>query len=119
MPVAGGVALFTLGAILTFALTGSVRGIDLTILGVILMVAGACTLLLPLLGLIRSFLNGKPGPRRQLRSRSGGDKPPARSRQNVIDDQRRFAERRRGTSSLDGERRGTDERHDRQGRDRS
>jgi hypothetical protein len=37
MPMGGGLAVIVVGAILTFALTGSVRGIDLHTVGVIVM----------------------------------------------------------------------------------
>jgi hypothetical protein len=74
MPIGGGLTLIVVGAILTFALTGSVRGIDLQTAGVILMLAGAVSLLLPLLG------------RRQRSSRTS-----ARSRQDIIDEARRHS----------------------------
>jgi hypothetical protein len=71
MPIAGGIALLAIGAILTFALTySSLGGVDLNIVGVILMLAGAARLLLPLLTGTR--------PRR--------NRPTARSRQDVIDE---------------------------------
>jgi hypothetical protein len=47
MPIAGGIALLVIGGILTFALTGSIQGLDLHVVGVILMLAGALALLLP------------------------------------------------------------------------
>ncbi|GAA2428130.1 hypothetical protein GCM10010191_46390 [Actinomadura vinacea] len=78
MPVAAGTALLTVGAILTFALTGSLRGLDLHTVGVILMLAGAAGLVLPLLTGTRSRPN-------RLRSWPPG-RPPARSRQDAIDD---------------------------------
>jgi hypothetical protein len=50
MPIAGGIAIFVLGAILRFTLTAvSVREINLHIRGVILMLGGVAGLLLPLL----------------------------------------------------------------------
>jgi uncharacterized protein DUF6458 len=74
MSIGGGITILILGAILTFALTGSVRGVDLHIVGVILMLGGALGLLLPLL----------------IRARAGGRRRPkgmtARSRQDVIDE---------------------------------
>ncbi|MFI0487700.1 DUF6458 family protein [Actinomadura sp. 9N215] len=70
MPIAGGVALLTIGAILTFAVTGSVRGIDLHAVGTILMAAGAALLLLPLV------MRGMSPPKRWS----------ARSRQDAIDE---------------------------------
>lgn len=71
MPSGGGIALIVIGAALTFALTGSVRGLDLRAAGVILMLAGAACLLLSLL------------------VRTGRRRTSARSRQDVIDDERR------------------------------
>ncbi|MCW2900973.1 MAG: hypothetical protein JWO67_3238 [Streptosporangiaceae bacterium] len=70
----GGITLIACGAILTFALTGGpVLGVDLNVAGVILMLAGAAGLLLPLLA------------RRRPRTRV--DRlPHRRSRQDAIDD---------------------------------
>ena len=70
MSIGGGVAVIVVGAILTFALTGSVRGIDLHIVGIILMFGGA-------LGLLPSLL---------VRSRRRPNGLTARSRQDVIDE---------------------------------
>lgn len=70
MPIAGGLALLVVGAILTFALTGSLQGINLHVVGVILMLAGAVWLVLP----------------RLIRTRQGPDQPIGRSRQDAIDD---------------------------------
>ncbi|TMQ92170.1 hypothetical protein ETD83_27890 [Actinomadura soli] len=70
MPIAGGVALLTIGAILTFAVTGSIRSIDLHAVGTILMAAGAAVLLLPLV------MRGMSPPKRWS----------ARSRQDAIDE---------------------------------
>jgi uncharacterized membrane protein YidH (DUF202 family) len=53
MSLNGGFALLVIGAALTFALTGSVRGINLHTVGVILMIAGAAILLLALLAYTR------------------------------------------------------------------
>nr|BFE28763.1 hypothetical protein GCM10010200_010140 [Actinomadura rugatobispora] len=78
MPVAAGTALLTVGAVLTFALTGSLRGLNLHTVGVILMLAGAAGLALRSLTGARARPNG-------LRSRPSG-RPPARSRQDAIDD---------------------------------
>ncbi|HEV7933763.1 MAG TPA: hypothetical protein VGP70_15830 [Actinomadura sp.] len=73
--VAGGIILVC-GAILTFALTtGPVQGMDLHTVGVILMLAGAAGLLLPLLARNRS----RNGPRVDRR-------PRRRSRQDAVDD---------------------------------
>jgi hypothetical protein len=49
MSIGGGFTLLAIGAGLTFALTGSVRGINLHTVGIILMVAGVVLLLLALL----------------------------------------------------------------------
>jgi hypothetical protein len=69
MPVAG-ITLLMLGAILVFAVTGSVSGIDLDAVGTIFMVAGAALLLLP------RVVRGRPRPKRWS----------ARSRQDAIDE---------------------------------
>jgi hypothetical protein len=58
MPGAGGLALIVLGAILRFAVTGSIPGIDLPAVGLILMIAGALVSWLPLLAHNRSGTNG-------------------------------------------------------------
>jgi hypothetical protein len=71
MPIGGAIAVIIIGAILTFALAdGSVGGVDLRIVGVILMLGGAAGLLLPLL----------------LARRSRRTRLLVRSRQDVIDD---------------------------------
>lgn len=70
MPIGGGIALIVVGAVLTFALTGSIRGIDLHIAGVILMLAGIAGLVLPLV----------------VRTRRRSNRPSARSQQDVIDE---------------------------------
>ncbi|WP_424534282.1 hypothetical protein ACOZ38_28750 [Sphaerisporangium viridialbum] len=71
MPIAAAIAVIIVGAILTFALAdGSVGGLDLRIVGVILMLGGAVGLLLPLLPRSRSRWSGST----------------VRSRQDVIDD---------------------------------
>ncbi|MGP4103168.1 hypothetical protein [Nonomuraea sp. KM90] len=71
MPIAAAIAVIVVGAVLTFALAdGSVGGLDLRIVGVILMLGGAAGLLLPLL----------------LRTRSRWSQSTVRSRQDVIDD---------------------------------
>lgn len=85
MPTAGGITLLVVGAILTFALTGSVRGLDLHIVGVILMLAGALGLLLPLLTRTRSHPNRPAARSRLIWNRSQMNRPAARSRQDVID----------------------------------
>ncbi|MFB4308220.1 DUF6458 family protein [Actinomadura sp. GTD37] len=66
----GGIALLVVGAILVFAVTGSVSGIDLHAVGTILMVAGVALLLLPLV------VRGRPRPKRWS----------ARSRQDAIEE---------------------------------
>jgi hypothetical protein len=77
MPIAGGVALLTIGAILTFAVTGSIRGIDLHAVGTILMAAGAALLLLPLV------MRGMSPPKRwSARSRQDAIKEADNGRRN-------------------------------------
>ncbi|MFI7706886.1 hypothetical protein [Nonomuraea sp. NPDC049480] len=71
MPMGGILTVIAFGAILTFALAeGSVGGLNLRIMGIILMLGGALALLLPLL----------------LRTRSRWSRSTARSRQDAIDD---------------------------------
>ena len=87
MPIGGGIALLVIGGILTFALTGSIKGLDLHVVGVILMLAGALGLVLPLLTRTRSRSNRPPARSRMLWNRSRTHRPEARSRQDVIDDE--------------------------------
>jgi hypothetical protein len=96
MPIAGGIALLVVGAILTFALTGSIRGIDLHMAGVILMLAGALGLVLPL-----------------VRNRSGSNRSSAvRRRPDVFDDgPQTFVEPPEHDPSLNDDRRTPDRRH--------
>jgi hypothetical protein len=55
MPIAAGIALIVLGAILKFALTrGKVGGLDLHVVGVILILAGIAGMVLPVLRRRRS-----------------------------------------------------------------
>ena len=69
MTIAGGIALIVVGAILTFALTiEPFYGIDLHIVGVILILAGILGLVLPLL--VRT---------RRRSSQSRHQQPPGRS----------------------------------------
>ena len=71
MPIAAGIALIVLGAILTFALKGGHIGdLDLHAVGVILMLAGVIGILLPML----------------IRNRSRFSRATIRSRQEVMDD---------------------------------
>ncbi|MDL4815260.1 DUF6458 family protein [Actinomadura opuntiae] len=68
-PMAG-ITLLVIGAILEFAVTGSISGIDLHVVGTVFIITGvALLLLLPI-------LRGGPRPRRW----------PARSRQDAIDE---------------------------------
>ncbi len=49
MDIGGSIFLIALGAILTFAVEADIAGIDIDVIGVILMLAGALGLLLSLL----------------------------------------------------------------------
>ena len=53
MSVAGGVVLFVIGAILTFAVQIDVPGVSLSTIGLILMIAGALVFVLGLVFMIR------------------------------------------------------------------
>ena len=78
MSIGGGIAVLIIGAILAFAVTtGSVGGVDLHVVGVILMLGGALGLLLPLL------------VRAKTCSRERSNELSARSRQDVIDERPR------------------------------
>ena len=60
-----GIFLVALGAILRYAVTAEVAGIDIGIVGVILMVAGAVLFLLSLFFVVwarQSTAGGPPGP---------------------------------------------------------
>jgi Domain of unknown function (DUF6458) len=79
MPFAGGIALIAIGAILAFALSDtSVGGVDLQVVGVIVMLAGAAALLLPLL--VGNRLRARPVWGRWV----------GRSRQDVLDREKQF-----------------------------
>jgi len=74
MSIAVGIAFIVLGAIFKFALTGGkVGGLDLHVVGVILMLAGIVGMLLPVL----------------IRNRSRFSRPITRSRQDVADERSR------------------------------
>jgi len=64
MTTAGAIALLVVGAILKFAVTttSAVYGVNLQIVGVILMLGGVVALLLPLLAYVGSR-SGRPGDR--------------------------------------------------------
>jgi pilus assembly protein TadC len=63
MYIGGSIVLLALGAILSFAVQDSISGVDLVVVGYILMAAGALGILLSL------FLNAQ-------RNESGRDLPP-------------------------------------------
>lgn len=58
MGIGVSIFLLALGAILTFAVNASVSGLDISVIGVILMVAGALGLLLTMLVLNRGTRSG-------------------------------------------------------------
>ncbi len=63
MTIGGSIFLIALGAILKFAVTASVAGIDIQVVGVILMVAGAIGLVLGLFMMTQANNNQPPqGP---------------------------------------------------------
>ncbi|GAB3665893.1 hypothetical protein GCM10027589_30770 [Actinocorallia lasiicapitis] len=70
MPFAGGISLIAIGAILAFALTGSVRGIDLGVVGLILILAGAAAILIPIL-----LSRRRPGGLRTVRTLEEEEQP--------------------------------------------
>ncbi|HMD94366.1 MAG TPA: hypothetical protein VKG80_17190 [Trebonia sp.] len=74
MPIAVGIAFIVLGAIFKFAVTGGkIGGLDLHVVGIILIIAGVVGMLLPVL----------------IRNRSRLTRPIARNRQDVIDERSR------------------------------
>jgi hypothetical protein len=75
MPIKAGIVFIVLGAIFTFALTsgGRIGGLDLHVVGVILILAGVVGTALPML----------------IRNRSRFSRPIARSRQDVADERTR------------------------------
>jgi hypothetical protein len=86
MPMGGGVALLAVGAILMFAVTGSIHIIDLSVVGAIFMIAGTLVLL----------------PTVLARTRPRGNRPDGAGRQDVIEGEPQAAvERARYNSSLD------------------
>ena len=83
MGIGVSVFLFAVGAILTFAVNATVSGLDLSTVGVILMIAGA-------LGLIMTLLVFGPPPGRHHRDRRRGLRPPPprRARRRHLGDRR-------------------------------
>jgi len=79
MRIGGSIFLIALGAILAFAITYEVSGVDIDVVGVILMIAGA-------IGLVAELLVW--GPRR--RTVSVADEPPVVEERRVYDDRRRL-----------------------------
>jgi hypothetical protein len=74
MPIAAGIAIIALGAIFKFALTGGkVSGLDLHVVGVILMLAGLVWMVLPML----------------IRNRSRFSRPITRSRRDAAEERSR------------------------------
>ncbi len=74
MPIAVGILLIVLGAILKFAVTGGkIGGLDLHVVGIILMVAGTAGVLVPAL----------------IRNRSRFSRPITRGRQDVLEERSR------------------------------
>lgn len=76
--IVGGIILFVLGAIVSFALEVSVPGVDSGVLGTILMVAGAVLFVVGLLLMLRSrrtVVNTESAPGRSVSERR--DPPPA------------------------------------------
>ncbi|MFD0898867.1 DUF6458 family protein [Actinomadura sediminis] len=81
MSVAGGIALLTIGAIITFAVSGSLRGIELHTVGAVLMVAGAALLVL------RLVMPPRRHPKEWVaRSRRDAMEEAADARREVLDD---------------------------------
>lgn len=90
VPIAGGIALFVLGAILRFAVAaGHVGGVDVHVVGIILMFAGVAALLIPLLlrGMTRpaaperlrrhaAHRNNAPAPYPDIRPMNGMSRHP-------------------------------------------
>ena len=74
MSIAVGIAFIVVGAIFKFALTsGKIGGLDLHVVGVILIIAGIVGMILPML----------------IRNRSRFSRPISRSRQDVADERSR------------------------------
>jgi Domain of unknown function (DUF6458) len=70
MTIGGSIFLITVGAILNFAVTATVAGIDLQTVGVILMIAGGLGLVLGLIFMANASRGGPPPP-------AGGPPPSA------------------------------------------
>jgi hypothetical protein len=72
MTIGGSILLFAIGAILRFAVEVSVQGIDLQVVGLILMIAGAVGLVL---ALFYTYVIAERGGYRDV-SRRGPPPPP-------------------------------------------
>lgn len=81
MRIGSSIALMIIGAILTFAVTKNIPGINLTIIGYIFMAGGALGLVLSIIGSLRrtSATGRQPGPAQQ--SPQGWQQPGAGQQQ--------------------------------------
>jgi hypothetical protein len=75
MTIGGSIFLITVGAILNFAVTATVAGIDIQTVGVILMIAGGIGLVLGLI-FMASASRGAPPPPTDPGPPTGGSPPP-------------------------------------------
>ena len=74
MGIGLGIFLLALGAVLTFAVHASVSGLDISVVGIVLMAAGAVGILLDLV----VFAPRRRGVTRTVESRAYDSPPPAR-----------------------------------------
>ena len=75
MTIGGSIFLIAVGAILNFAVTATVAGIDIQTVGVILMIAGAVGLVLGLIFMASASRGGQP-PAGPGGPPPGGPSPP-------------------------------------------
>ena len=76
MTIGGSIFLIAVGAILNFAVTATVAGIDIQTVGVILMIAGGVGLVLGLIFMASASRGGPPPPADSGGLPRGGPPPP-------------------------------------------
>lgn len=74
MYIGGGIALLVVGAVLSFAVTDSISGVDLTVLGYICMAGGALAIILSLV--LQQQRNNTSHRQVVERRDYGNDQPP-------------------------------------------
>ncbi len=85
MGIGGGIFLIVVGAILSFAVTTTVNGIDLVMVGYICMAAGALAVIL---SLISGQQRSRTSHREVIERREGPSRPTRTTREEYVQDER-------------------------------